>query len=77
MYYIEYCTPNSLNRIKTGEDLEYMLHLIKAEGCKITLGCIGKAIAWSKTAQEGKKHYIGCICTIRKGKEQMTEYASY
>lgn len=77
MYYIEYHTPGSSTRCKSGDDLKSMLNQIMIDGCRIDSGDINKAIIWSETAEDGKKHYIGCVCTIRKGKLRMTEYTSF
>ena len=77
LYNIEYCTPGSLTRCNSGNDLRSMLNRIMAEGCRITPGDINGALLWSETAQDGKKHFIGCVCTIIKGTPRMTEYTSF
>jgi hypothetical protein len=74
---IDYRTPNSLNRIKRGDDLAALLASVKLEGCRISIASISAAVEWSKTARSGKKYYIGCACTIRKGEAEMTEYTSF
>ena len=76
-YFIEYRTPGSLTKGKGGKELIDLLVEIRNEGCRIGVADIHKAVMWSKTAQSGKKYYIGCVCTIRKGEAEMTEYTSF
>lgn len=76
-YTIEYHTPNSLSRIKVGNDLRELLTAIRADGCRITDDGACRALNWAETAAEGAKHYIGTAATIRKGALKMTEYTSF
>lgn len=76
-YTIEYHTPNSLTRIKTGNDLRELLTDIRADGCRITDCGAHRALTWAETAAEGAKHYVGAVATIRKGALKMTGYTSF
>ena len=76
-FYIEYRTPKSLIKGKRGSDLAKLLREIQADGCRISTADINGAVAWGATAKSGSKHYVGCVCTIRKGEAEMTEYTSF
>lgn len=77
MYTIEYIIGKSGTMMKRGTDLTKMLLDIQRMGCRISAQGISCAMAWSESAADGEKYYIGCVCTIRKGQLKMTEYTSY
>ena len=77
MYTIEYTIGKSGTMMKRGKDLVSMLLDIQRMGCRISPQGISEAVAWSESAKDGAKHYIGCVCTIRKGQLRMTDYTSY
>ena len=77
MYTIEYRIGDSGIMMKRGMNLCKMLHDIMTMGCRISPVGIEGALRWSKTATNGKRTYIGCVCTITKGNREMTEYTSF
>lgn len=76
MFTIEYTIGNSGTMMKRGTDLTKMLLDIQRMGCSITPSGISEAVAWGESAAEGSRHFIGCVCTIRKGEPKMTNYTS-
>ena len=76
MFTIEYTIGNSGIMMKRGTDLQKMLLDIMRMGCRISPVGISEAVAWGETAKDGERHFIGCICTIRKGEPKMTNYTS-
>lgn len=76
MYTIEYTIGKSGTMLKQGKDLMQMLLEIMRTGCRINPQGISDAVAWSASAKDGERYFIGCACTIRKGAAKMTEYTS-
>ena len=77
MYTIEYIIGKSGTMMKRGDDLTKMLLDIMRMGCLISPQGISEALDWSESAVDGERHFIGCVCTIRKGQPRMTGYTSY